>query len=68
VEAGGVRNRAPSNDAAVAKGKLMAFLYQCTPVVLATITVDNLVARYRVDRRTAEYELIVARQKRAGEK
>ena len=50
-----------------ARTQLIQLLYSCTPERLAALTVDALVSMYRVDRREAECELIVARQKRAGE-
>lgn len=40
-------------------------LYRCTDAALAGKTVDGLVASHGVDRKIAEYELIVARNKRA---
>jgi hypothetical protein len=46
---------------------MIQFLYGCRPVVLKTVTVDDLVNRHGVPRKDAEYELIVAKQKRAGE-
>lgn len=47
--------------------QLIAFLYDCRPSALGAVTVDQLVARHRVDRKRVEYELNIARQKRAGE-
>jgi hypothetical protein len=52
---------------AQAKGQLLAFLYQCHASALKGVTLDELVQRYRVDRRTCEYELTIALQKRAEE-
>lgn len=52
---------------AAAKGEMVSFLYTCRPDRLADVTVDDLVARHRVDAKVAEYELTIARQKRSGE-
>lgn len=49
-----------------AHGQMMMLLYGCTPPALAGLTVDMLVGSYRVDRKSAEYELTVARQKRGA--
>ena len=46
---------------------LLQFLYSCRPHILPTLTVDQLMARHGVDRKTAQYELMIASQKRAGE-
>lgn len=46
---------------------MIQFLYGCRPVVLGTVTVDDLVNRHGLDRKSCEYELTIARQKRAGE-
>jgi hypothetical protein len=45
--------------------EMRLFLYGCTDGRLASVTVDDLIARHGVDRKMAEYELTVARQKRA---
>lgn len=54
--------------AAEAKGQMLALLHGCTDARLAALTVDGLMASYRVDRVTAEYHLTIARQKRAEER
>lgn len=46
---------------------MLQFLYGCRPVVLKTVTVDDLVNRHGVDRKACQYELQIAIQKRAGE-
>ena len=46
---------------------LLQFLYSRPPHVLPTLTVDQLMARHGVDRKTAQYELMICQQKRAGE-
>jgi len=49
-------------------GQLVAFLYRCTPSMLAGATPADLVNRHRgVTLKQAEYELTIARQRRAGE-
>lgn len=58
----------PDITVAQAKVQLTQFLFGCRPQALADVTVEQLVCRYRgLDARTAEYELTIARQKRAGE-
>lgn len=52
---------------ALARTQLVSLLYSCRPAMLATYTAESLCRMYRVDARTAEYELTIARQKRAGE-
>mgnify|MGYP003387603640 CR=1 FL=1 len=52
--------------AADRRGEMALYLYQSRDSAFAVVTVDELVARYGVDRKTAEYELTIARQKRAG--
>lgn len=47
--------------------QLRSFLYMCQPNRLAAVTVDDLVARYRIKPKVAEYELTIARQKRADQ-
>ena len=47
-----------------AKAQLIQLLYGCTPEKLASFTVDGLCRTHRVDERTVEYELTIARQKR----
>lgn len=54
----------PRISAAAAKAQLVTMLYQCRPEALAGFTVDGLCATHRVDRKVAEYELQIARQKR----
>jgi hypothetical protein len=51
--------------AADRKTEMTLFLYQCADSALAATTVGDLCQRYGVDQRTAEYELTIARQKRA---
>jgi hypothetical protein len=46
---------------------MIQFLYGCRPIVLGAVTVDDLVNRHGLDRRSCEYELTIARQKRAAE-
>jgi len=46
---------------------MTAFLYGCRPERLAALTVADLVGTFRVDARAAEYALVIARQRRAGE-
>ncbi|MBE7186046.1 MAG: hypothetical protein INR68_16740 [Methylobacterium mesophilicum] len=53
--------------AAQAKTQLMTLLYSARPAALATFTVEDLCRMYRVPERVVEYELTIARQKRAGE-
>jgi hypothetical protein len=57
----------PTIDDAASRGALAGFLYGCHMPTLADITVDELLRRYRVSVKVAEYELTIARQKRAGE-
>lgn len=45
----------------------LAFLYGCRPSVLAAQTVPDLASRYGWSAKVAEYELTIARQKRAAE-
>ena len=47
-----------------ALAQLKSLLYGCTDERLASFDVDFLCRTHRVDRRTAEYELTIARQKR----
>lgn len=49
-----------------AKTQLVAYLYGCRAEMLTAITVGQLCRTYRVDERTAEYELTIARQKRGA--
>lgn len=50
------------------KVSLIRQLYECRPHMLALYTVDELRRRYsKVPARVVEYELTIARQKRAGE-
>lgn len=51
---------------AAAKAQMLQFLYGCRDDMLSRVTVDDLVTRYRTDRKTAEYELTIARQKRGA--
>jgi hypothetical protein len=46
---------------------MIQFLYGCRPVVLKTVTVDDLVNRHGIARKEAEHELVFAKQKRAAE-
>ncbi|UIJ43778.1 hypothetical protein LZK98_11815 [Sphingomonas cannabina] len=55
---------APQLGASEAKAQLIARLYGCTDAALARLTVDDICRFHRVDRRLAEYELTIARQKR----
>lgn len=50
--------------AAQAKAGLVALLTNCTDANLAAFTVDGLTRMYRVDAKTVEYELTIARQRR----
>lgn len=47
-----------------AKGQMLALLHGCTDQRLGLLTVDGLMASFRVDRKTAEYHLTIARQHR----
>lgn len=53
--------------AAQAKIQLMTLLYSARPAALAALTVESLCRMYRVPPKVVEYELQIARQKRAGE-
>ena len=61
------RTARPAIDDPAARAQLAGFLYGCRFQMLADITVDTLHQRYRVSRKVAEYELTIARQKRASE-
>lgn len=50
-----------------AKARMVAMLYGCRPAALDRFTVDGLAATHSVPVREVEYELTIARQKRAGE-
>lgn len=50
--------------AADKRADLTTFLYSCRETALIAVTVDQLVARHGVERKIAEYELTIARQKR----
>jgi len=52
-------------SAGEAKTQMMLLLNGCTDQRLAALTVDGLMASYRVDRKLAEYHLTIARQNRA---
>lgn len=56
--------RAPTKK--TAHQAMIDFLYVCRPERLAAVTVDQLQQRHGVTRKLAEYELTIARQKRAG--
>lgn len=50
------------------KCSLVRQLYECRPHMLDVYTLEELCRRYpKVDARVVEYELTIARQKRAGE-
>lgn len=49
-----------------AKAQMIAFLCNCRDEMLAAVTVDELCRRYRVGEREAEYQLILARQRRVA--
>lgn len=49
------------------QAQLTTFLYSCRPMVLKTLSVDQLMARHGTDRKFTQYSLMVASQKRAGE-
>lgn len=51
---------------AQAKTQLMLLLENCTDGALAGFTVDRLLQTHNVDRKTAEYGLLIARQRRAA--
>jgi hypothetical protein len=46
--------------------QMVAFLCNCTDAILAGASVDQLCSRFRVDARSAEYQLTIARQRRAA--
>lgn len=46
--------------------RLKMLLAGCTDQALAGFTVDHLVATHRVSAKTAEYELLMARNRRSG--
>jgi hypothetical protein len=48
-----------------AKAQMLQLLCGCTDQRLAALTVDGLMASFRVDRKTAEYHLTIARQNRS---
>lgn len=50
-----------------AKAQLVQLLYSCRIERLQALSAEELVRTHRVPARVAEYELLVARQKRAGE-
>lgn len=50
------------------RAALVAALYSCRPHMLPSLTVDQLMARHGCDRKTTQYELMIAQQKRAGER
>lgn len=58
---------APKRTLADKRTTMIQFLYGCRPIVLGAVTVDDLVNRHGLDRRSCEYELTIARQKRAAE-
>ena len=51
-----------------AKGRLVRILYGCTINALDAFTPEHLAATHNVPLRECEYMLIVAKQKRAGER
>lgn len=51
-------------NVANAKAQMVQELCSCTDSRLAQLTVDSLVARFRVDRKAAEYALVIQRQSR----
>lgn len=53
-----------SLNVAQAKAQMMQELCSCTDARLAQLTVDTLVARFRVARKDAEYALVIQRQRR----
>lgn len=56
----------PRMTAEQGTAQLKSLLYSCRPEQLSTYTVEQLTRMYRVDTRVAEYELTIARQKRAA--
>lgn len=62
----GNTTRHPDNRITVAQAKaqMMQELCSCTDARLAQLTVDMLVARFRVARKDAEYALVIQRQRR----
>ena len=48
------------------KVEMALFLAGCTDAALDRTTVGDLVARYSVDARVAEYEILLAKQRRAA--
>lgn len=64
----GNASRYPDKRLSVAESRaqMVAFLCNCTDAILAGATVDQLCSRFRVDARTAEYQLTIARQRRAA--
>lgn len=63
----GNASRHPDNRITVAQAKaqMVAELCNCTDARLAALTVDHLLGRFRVNRKTAEYELLIERQRRS---
>jgi hypothetical protein len=55
-------SKQPSVANAIASMKTMLV----TAKSIETMTVEDLMRRFRVDRKTAEYELTIAKQRRAG--
>lgn len=50
-----------------AKAQLLSLLYNCRPERLREMSAEELVRTHRVPLKLAEYELAIARQKRAEE-
>lgn len=61
-----MRRRASQINPAIALTQVRMLLAGCTDVALQAMTVERLVSSYQVDRKTAEYELTIARKRRAA--